>query len=327
MKICKSAAHSQVSVCEFLIPETLSSLTPEINKPGLQQDINLSPAEGELSSPGCKVIVVMQKELISNIVREVLKEKGLLDSPAEKPVPKRIQRSRPTPAVLNVFHPGVRRLEQALEQVRLIENIAARSSVFTVNSARQWVCGEDVKEKAGTRCILDTVKPEGLEKALQKADILVLPTFCFKTAAKVAQLISDDQETAIVLSALIQGIPVLATRDGFTLLDTLSNTGIREEIESVIGKLESFGMVFCETDQLAAVFQKMVSNTNTSAALKTEKASGRRTTPGLKLITAKDIQIAVNNQQDAITLAPGGIITPLAKDQAKEYAIKIVKLN
>ena len=267
----------------------------------------------------------MQREEISNIVREVLKEKGLWDSPSEKPVSKRIQRPRPTPAALNVFHPGVRKLEQALEQVRLIEKIAARSSVFTVNSARQWVCGDDLKEKAGSRCILDTVKPEGLERALKKADILVLPTFCFKTAAKVAQLISDNQETTIVLSALIQGIPVLATSDGFTLLDTLSNKAIREEIENVIGKLESFGMVFCETDQLAAVFQKLVSNSNTPAPMGTKKDSSHRTAPGFRLITAKDIQAAVNNKQDSIPLAPGGIITPLAKDQAKEYAIRIIQ--
>ena len=269
----------------------------------------------------------MQKELISNMVREVLKEKGLLNNPTEKPVSKRIKRPHPTPAVLSVFHPGVRKLEQALEQIRLIENDAARSSVFTVNAAREWVCGDDVKEKAGVRCILDTVKPEGLEKALQKADVLILPTFCFKTATKVAQLISDSQETAIVLSALIQGIPVLATRDGFTLLDTLANRGIRDEIESVIRKLESFGMVFCETDQLAAVFQKMMSNKNTPTLLKTEKNLSPRSTTGMRLVTAKDIQTAVNNKQDTILLAPGGIITPLAKDQAKEYAIRIVKSN
>lgn len=267
----------------------------------------------------------MQKELIRNMVREELKEKGLLNNPTGKPVSKRIKRLNPAPAVLNVFHPGVRKLELALEQIRLIEDMAARSSVFTVNSAREWVCGDDVKERAGTRCILDTVKPEGLEKALQKADILILPTFCFKTAAKVAQLISDNQETAIVLSALIQGIPVLATRDGFTLLDSLANRGIRNEIESVIRKLESFGMVFCKTDQLAAVFQNMMSNKNTPNPARREKDLSQPTTAGLKLVTAKDIQTAVNSKQDRILLAPGGIITPLAKDQAKEYAIRIIK--
>jgi len=267
----------------------------------------------------------MQKEEISRIVREVLKEKGLLDKPTEKPISNRIKRERATPSALIAFHPGVRKLDQALEQVRQIEKIAARSGVFTVNSARQWVCGEDVKEKAGSRCILDTVKPEGLEKALHKADILVLPTFCFKTAAKAAQLIGDNQEAAIVLSALMQSKPVLAANDGFTLLDTLSNQGIREEIKRILGKLESFGMVFCETDHLAAVFKKMAARGDKAVHPGTNRDSSRQTTPAYRLITAKDIQNAVDNNLNSIPLAPGGIITPLARDQAKEYAIRIVR--
>ena len=194
------------------------------------------------------------KEDIRNIVREVLKEKGLLDSPSDKPVKHRVQRPRPAPAVLSVFHAGVRKLEQALEQVSRIEKIAGRSSVFTVNSARAWVCGADVKEKAGTRCILDTVKPEGLEKALLKSDILVLPTFCFKTAAKAARLISDDQESAIVFSALVQGKKVLAAQDGFGICDLLLNSGIRDEMDRILAKLQSFGMIFCDTGQLCTIF-------------------------------------------------------------------------
>jgi hypothetical protein len=267
----------------------------------------------------------MQKEVISKMVREVLKEKGLLTRTTAKPVSGRVQRARPTPAVLNVFHPGVRLLEQALEQVRLIEALAARSSTFTVNSARSWVCGDDVREKTGSRCILDTVKPEGLEKALQKADFLVLPTFCYKTAAKVARLIGDDQESTIVLSALLQDKPVLATNDGFTLLNTLANQRIRDEIKRILGKLENFGVVFCRTDQLAATFQEMVARVNKSAPSETKIASGNQTAPGRALITAKDIRLAANNNQDTITLARGGLITPLARDQAGEYGIKIIK--
>lgn len=267
----------------------------------------------------------MQKEEISNIVREVLKEKGLLNRPALKSTSKRIQRPCPTPAVLNVFHPGVRYLELALEQVRQIENLAGKSSVFTVHSARAWVCGQDVKEKSGCKCILDTVKPEGLEKALHKADILVLPTFCFKTAAKVAQLINDNQETAIVISALMQNKPVLAANDGFTLLNTLSNQGIREEIKRILGKLESFGMVFCQTDQLATTFKSMMAGMNSAVQSESPKDHLNQGAATSRLITAKDIQSAVDNHRSSIALAPGGIITPLAKDQAKEYAIKIVR--
>jgi hypothetical protein len=115
----------------------------------------------------------------------------------------------------------------------------------------------------------------------------------------------------------------LATSDGFTLLNSLSNKGIRDEIKQVLGKLESFGMVFCETDQLAATFQKMMTGSNKTLPSETKKESGKQTAPGRRLITAKDIRMAADNNQDAITLAPGGLITPLARDQAREYAIRI----
>ena len=267
----------------------------------------------------------MQKEDIRNLVREVLKEKGLLENPAEKPVKNRVQRPRSTPAVLNVFHAGVRKLEQALAQVRQIEKIAGRSSVFTVNSARSWVCGADVKEKAGSRCILDTVKPEGLEKALLKADILLLPTFCFKTAAKAAHLISDDQESAIVFSALVQGKKILAARDGFGICDLLLNEGIRAEMDRILAKLESFGMSFCETDQLCATFQKIVDKEKKIESPAKGNPSTDTTPAALRLVTAKDIQMAVDSGRGPIMLAPGGILTPLARDLAKEYAVKIIK--
>jgi hypothetical protein len=265
------------------------------------------------------------KEDIRNIVREVLKEKGLLDSPSDKPVKHRVQRPRPAPAVLSVFHAGVRKLEQALEQVSRIEKIAGRSSVFTVNSARAWVCGADVKEKAGTRCILDTVKPEGLEKALLKSDILVLPTFCFKTATKAARLISDDQESAIVFSALVQGKKVLAAQDGFGICDLLLNSGIKDEMDRILVRLQSFGMIFCKTDQLCATFQKLVNEEKKLEFPKKRNPATETTPPAHKLVTAKDIQTAVDGGRNPIRLASGGIITPLAKDLAKEYAIKIIK--
>ena len=256
----------------------------------------------------------MNKKEIGKIVLAVLKEKGLLDHAADKQTSDRHRRDPGMPVVLNVFHAGVRKSDLALEQVGRIEKKSARSGVFTMPSARAWVCGADVKEKIGIRCILDTVSPEGLEKALQKADILILPTFCFQTAAKTASLINHDPETAIVISALMQGKKVLATRDGFTFLDVLRNDGIKKEIERILAKLESFGMVFCNTDELYAAFEKMV----------IKKSSDDTENSGIKLITAKTVENAVKQKENSIVLAPGGIITPLARDQAKEYAIKII---
>ena len=234
------------------------------------------------------------------------------------------------PAVLNIFHAGVRKLEEALRQIQQIEKIARRSSVYTVESARSYVCGADVKQGAGIKCILDTVRPEGLEKALQKADVLVLPTFCLKTAAKVASLICDDQESGMVFTALLQGKKVLATDDGFLVCDILVNEHLRDAIDQILKKLKDFGMVFCPTDQLHATFQKIIAGDKrpkVAAARQTQKVKQGNVSAALKLVTAKEIHMAVNAKQDSLRLAPGGIVTPLAKDLAKEYSIQIIKIN
>ena len=269
------------------------------------------------------------KKEITAIVKQVLKETGRTADSSAKPSAAQRGPSRNGPAVLNIFHAGVRKLDEALNQIQQIEETTRRSSVYTVESARAWVCGADVKEGAGVKCILDTVKPEGIEKALQKADILILPTFCLRTAAKVANLICDDQESNLVFTALLQGKKVLAANDGFMLCDILVNESLRREIARILNKLEGFGMIFCQTDQLHATFQKMISGgIETDPPAESQTTASQKDTPSpIKLITAKVIHTAVDNKQNTIRLASGGMITPLARDLAKEYSIKIIKTN
>jgi len=269
-------------------------------------------------------MVAIQKEVIRKLVLVVLRERGLVSLRTEKEVPKRERRG---PTVLCVFHAGVRLLERALAQVRRIEELSGRSSVFTVDEARAWVCGQDVREKAGSRCILDTVGSEGIEKVLAKADILVLPTFCFQTAARVARLTADDQGSAIVLSALMQNKPVLAASDGFTLLDRLANRGIADEIQRILGRLESFGMVLCKTDHLAATFAERADGDRKAVFPANDAPSGGSLAAGHRLITAQDVRAAKAAAAGKIALAAGGIVTPLARDLAREYAVRIVVAN
>jgi hypothetical protein len=123
---------------------------------------------------------------------------------------------------------------------------------------------------------------------------------------------------------LLQGKKVLATNDGFMLCDILVNEQLRREIDQILNKLQGFGMVFCPTDQLYATFGHMLTATATtpSEAKSKKRDNGSQ---ALKLITAKDIHTAVNSKQDSVMLAPGGILTPLARDLAKEYSIKIIQ--
>lgn len=262
-------------------------------------------------------------EKIEKIVRDVIAELGL--SVAERGATGSSFTPKKGPRVLIVFHAGLGKLEEAMKQVRLIEEAVDKSGVFIGESARPFLCGDDIREKAGTRCFLDTVKPKGLEKVLALADVLVLPTFCLGVAAKVTHLISDSQESNILLSALLQGKKVLASRDSFMVSEILTNEKLKDEINQILEKLESFGIVFCPTDQLNEVFKEMLGSRQTQETPMPKDVPGEETSPTLKLITAKHIHAAVNEKRDSIKLVPGGKVTPLARDLAKEYSVKIVE--
>ncbi len=263
----------------------------------------------------------LSPEIIKQIVREVVSE---LRRDPEVPVKNKKKKSSGVETrALIVFQAGTFKLAEALKQVGMIESQVEKSGVFTFESARAWICGEELREKTGSRCILDTVKQDGLMKVLEKADILVLPTLCMKVAAKVASLTCDDPESGIVFSALARGKKVLAARDGFMFLEFLGNDRLREEIENILAKLERFGIVFCKTEELSTAFKKMASpGSNQSASGKTG-AGVPMTNTALSLVTANDITRTHEEKGKEILMAAGGKITPLARDLAKEYAITI----
>jgi hypothetical protein len=191
----------------------------------------------------------INQEEIRKLVLEVLAEST--DRTANlTPAPK-------GPRALIVFQAGVRRLAEALKQLTLLEARAGWSGVYTVPAVRSRVCGADVREQGGSPCILDTVKPEGLEKVLARADVLVLPTFCFQVANRVAHLLADDPDSRLVFSALLQGKRVLAANDGFMVFETLANPALKTEIAGVLRKLEGFGVIFCPTHELAETFGRI----------------------------------------------------------------------
>jgi transcriptional regulator with GAF, ATPase, and Fis domain len=265
----------------------------------------------------------MEKEAIRDIVKQVLQELQKAGGGEPSARPAKQKRMTDGPNILNLFHAGVGKLDVALEQVRQLETIASRSSVYTDASARSWVCGGDVRDKAGTQCILDTVKADGLEKVLQRADILVLPTFCFKVAAKVARMTFDTEGSSLVMSALMQGKQVVATRDGFLFLERLSNEALKNEVRSILDKLESFGMILCATEDLYRTVKALADQKKDREAPGMNSAAAESAAAAPTLVTAKEIQAAVDANQTVIHVAAGGIVTPLARDQAREYGIQI----
>ena len=258
------------------------------------------------------------REQIRTIVREVLADLGFRIEPAAAYTRRHPKPPAEGPRTIIVFNAGVRKLEQAIDQVRQIQETYGRVSVFTGPSARSWVCGADVKEQAGGACILDTVKPEGLQRALDHADVLLLPTLCFGVAAKVARLMRDDLESGLVMSAVLEGKKILAARDGFSILDNPSNQAVQTEIDRTLGRLEDFGFVFSETELLYAAFERVI------APFGKEGAQGAAL-DAIELVTAEYIMECRQKGQKTIRLSPKGKITSLALDVAKEHGIEVIR--
>ncbi len=255
------------------------------------------------------------RDKIKCLVRDALADLSFKEVSNTKP-------DRKGPKVLTVFHAGVCRLDKTLEQIRFIGELSGKLGIYRGESARGLVSMDEIRKKSLVRCNLDKVNTVGLEKVLDVSDIVILPTFCFPTATKVTRLLCDDLESGIVLSALMKGKTVLAAEDGFSKPDIVMNSYLQNEIDKIIDKLKNFGVVFCPTGKLNKVFQKLT-------APKQEIRSvmpGQKKNIALKLITAKEINRAVEKKQDKIRLALNGIVTPLALDLAKEYTIEIIKL-
>lgn len=252
-----------------------------------------------------------------------------MDHPVEQktsPI-SRIIRNPDGPKILTVFHAGIFRLDEALEQVRQMNQSAWRLSVFRGDSGLSFASQKKIQEVTKVKTFLDKARPADLIKVLNHCDILVLPTFGFPAAAKVAQLLCDDCESRIIHAALVKGKKVLAVNDGYKEPDVKVAPQLIKESERIFNKLEGFGVAFCHTDQLAASCAQLCLN---SAEPGSTTSSGgqdppeKYDQPGKKLITGKDIEKAAQNNQKEIHLGPKGKVTPLARDLAKEYSVNIL---
>ena len=223
------------------------------------------------------------------------------------------------PRALIVFNGGLRMVDDALEQVERIRTMCSKTAFLTVSSAKSILCKDDIKQRTGGRCILDTVSRDGVEKVLSVSDVLVLPTFCFNVAVRVANLLVEDFEPQLVFSALMQGKKVIATRDSFSFLELVKNEKIQNEIDLVLKKLEGMGVKLCETRDLENTFLELFSKEE-----KSRSTGSPRQQVGTRLITARLVTEAFERGTQSITLAKGGKVTPLARDLAKEYNIHIV---
>lgn len=249
-------------------------------------------------------------------LRGVLREMGLMPHPQPKEGPR----------VLFVVHGNSPGQNTALEQVEAIQQMAGKTSVFLNDSARMCMDEQEVKEQTGSRCLLSNVPPEALDRVLDRADWLVVPTLPLTVAARAAQLSNPDY--CPIQEALLRGKGVLAANDAFRRPGVMLRPGLEEGIRQVMATLEGYGVTLAPLARLAQAFAQTVrpsAQPAPAAGGAAAPAPGGEPAPeALAYVSARDVRRALDDGLKIIRVKPGGVVGPLAQDLARENGIEIL---
>ncbi len=158
---------------------------------------------------------------------------------------------------------------------------------------------------------------------LSRCDAVVVPVMSVPFAAKIALGIADSIAIAAVLKALALGKPVFAcahdvdpTNEGAFLYGLARRVPqLSRLIQNYLQVLESYGIQLVNLDDLAAAVSGQLTANPQPSTLNHQP---------LDLVTIADVERAALNDRQVL-LAPKAIITPWARDRAKELGVELIQ--
>jgi hypothetical protein len=151
------------------------------------------------------------------------------------------------------------------------------------------------------------------DELVNNCDVLVLPSINDAETGKIALGLFDEPHLRLVQAALAFGKPVLAAL--YTPYDAAlkrNNPRLLRLYDDYRRALGGLNIDVVEQAQIAAQVRARLN-------VATPRTPSTR---GKKLITARDVE-EMARQQSTPSLAPGAIITPLARDRAKELNVRL----
>lgn len=273
----------------------------------------------------------MLKPIIEAVVREVMKKMegaaGTVETKKEESQKEKI---------LLVFTGGTGNLDMVLEQLKLISSKFDFAALFS-KSAEKAIGKQRVRE-----CIkFEDVSEENLYDALSAVDKIIFPTLTQNTAAKAAVGIRDSVASEALACGLLLKKKVIAVTDSIPLKSMPA--AYARMVGEVLKRVEQLGVNMCKAEELA----NKVLSTRKDMGMKTVSADTEykvETAPEplkLKLpentrekqnvlilenktpVTAEVVNDAILKGFNKIILPPHTILTPLAKDAAKDNKVDV----
>lgn len=259
-----------------------------------------------------------EQELIARITAEVMRRL------AEKEVKKQHDLNC---KVLAVITGGTIGLDSGLEQLKRLQDQGAEISVVLSPAAERVVGKERVEKYLGEQVEVITGEMPFPGRQLREATLVVVPVLTQNTAAKLAQTISDGLAPTLLMQALLMGKPVLAAsnaadpQDGWRLKAQMGKgaPALQQALGLNLKRLSEFGMILLPVEELAAHCLRY-----SGVAEKRKDATSAAKVGKRVVVDAAMIQGVAASGQKQIRLAPGAIVTPLARDIARQQGVEML---
>lgn len=226
---------------------------------------------------------------------------------------------------LVLFTGGTIGLEEGLAEIKKLQELCFEVTVVLSISAQEIIGMERIKEELGSHIPIVTAQSPYPGNVLREAEILLVPVLTQNTAAKLAYTLSDTMISTLILQGLMMGKPVVAASNAADPMDSWraqhamgkASSGLVQALQGNLQKLTGYGIQLVPVQTIARVSQNLL---NYKEKVAVNSPSHKRT-----VLDAAAIQAAAQNGAKSILVARGTIITPLAKDIARDCSVEIVQ--
>jgi len=159
------------------------------------------------------------------------------------------------------------------------------------------------------------------ERLVAEHDVLLLPAMGDDDAAKMALGIFDEPVARLALCALATGKPLLAALNApYDNMIQQHSPVLRRVFEGHRRVLQNYGFNIVERSQIAEQIRAVCApqlNAPGNGSTAIAASNGKK-----QLITVKEIENAARDGR-RLQLPPGALVTPLARDRARELGIQL----
>lgn len=158
--------------------------------------------------------------------------------------------------------------------------------------------------------------PSVWDDLVNSVEAVILPALPLEVVSKLSLLIPDVPAVAAALQGVMQGRPVWAASLEVDKLRRSSGRlpgGFQSAYFQHLRAMESLGIQVLQPLELARKLQGGAAR----AQLATSSSRGR------DVLTVEDLEAALQAGQKSLSLAPGTIVTPLAREKAKTMGIEV----